>query len=185
MSAVYFIYVLKSNICQHELLLIRYWHKVDLISYVKPRLKMICSLCVWELRLSNYCNKSLELCIFRTFCLLKYIRFIFLPFFLGEFYWKSYLPIWPLLFPWYCISSPLPPRHSFCVPGIEERKWMSALPSGSVLWQARNSSALRRSPLSPRVNTFPCVPLQWEDFIFLLYWFVWAKGEKSKYFLCF
>lgn len=173
--------LLRMLILQHKLLLRKYWHKDDLISYVKPRLKMIRSLCVWELWLSNHCNQSLELCIFRSFFLLKYIRFRFCsPLFLGEFYWKSYLPIWPLLSPWYCISSPVPPRHSFCVPGIKERKWMSTLPSGNVLWQARNSNALRCSPLSRRVNTFACVLLQWEDLIFLLYWFV-----KSKYFLCF
>lgn len=119
--------------------------------------------------------------------LLKYIRFIFLPLFLGELYWKTYLPIWPLLSHWCCISSPLPPRHSFCVPGTEERSWMSALPSGSVLWQACYGSALRRCPLSRRVNTFALVLIQWEDFMFftLLYWLVWAEGDKSKYFLAF
>lgn len=144
-------------ILQWVLPLRKYSHKVDLISYVIPRLKMIRSLYVWELHLqSNYCSQSFWNVHFpghSAFWSTLHLGF-FLPLFLGEFYWKPYLPIWPLLSPWYCISSSLPPRHSFCVPGTKERKWMSALPSGSVLWQACNSSALRRSPLSCRVNTF-------------------------------
>lgn len=82
---------------------------------------------------------------------------VFLPTFLGEFYWKPYLSFWPLLPSWCCVSSPLPPRVSFCVPGPEERRWMSALPSWSVLWQARNSGTLGRSSLSCWVNTFAYV----------------------------
>lgn len=122
--------------------------------------------------------RALELCIIRTFCFWSKLDLFFLPLILGELYWKPYLPIWPLLSHWCCVSSPLPPRHSFCVPGTEEGSWMPALPSGSLLWQACYGGALRRCPLSRRVNTFALVLIQWEDFMFftLLYWLVWAEG---------